>query len=179
MELFNALTVRQNVEIGREAGYASWNPASHLLASPKQRHRIERSAGEALELCGLLSIQDSPVGTLSTGQRRLVELARCLAGPFEFLLLDEPSSGLDHAETERFADILRTVARERNVGILIVEHDVKFVTNLSEHIYVVDFGKLIFEGAPRAVLNSKVVRLAYLGDSELANTESLPAEVVR
>ena len=105
--------------------------------------------------------------SLSTGQRRLVELARCLAGPFELLLLDEPSSGLDHAETQRFGQILKRVVAEREIGILLVEHDMSLVLDICQHIYVLDFGELIFQGSPAEVMNSPIVQAAYLGDVEV------------
>jgi ABC-type branched-subunit amino acid transport system ATPase component len=100
---------------------------------------------------------------LSTGQRRLVELARCLAGPYRILLLDEPSSGLDHRESEHFGEILQRVTAERGVGILLVEHDMALVMRVCQYIHVLDFGSHIFEGAPQDVMASPVVRDAYLG----------------
>ena len=167
MELFDSLTVRQNVELGREGSYASWNPLSHVLGGRKQRDLVQRSVDEAITLCGLDELADRVVGSLSTGQRRLVELARCLAGPFQLLLLDEPSSGLDRVETENFGRILRTVVERRGVGILLVEHDMSLVTQVCDYIYVLDFGKQIFEGTPGAVMSAPIVRSAYLGDEDV------------
>lgn len=97
-----------------------------------------------------------------------MELARCLAGPFDVLLLDEPSSGLDREETEWFGAILQRVVRERGCGILLVEHDMGLVMRVCEHIYVLDFGEVIFEGSPSAVAGSDVVRAAYLGNEAVA-----------
>ena len=104
-------------------------------------------------------------GALSTGQRRLVELARCLAGPFDVLMLDEPSSGLDRDETAAFDEVLRHVVRERGCGILLVEHDVSLVMSVCSYIYVMDFGRLIFEGTPKEVAASpdRAGRLSGLG----------------
>jgi ABC-type branched-subunit amino acid transport system ATPase component/branched-subunit amino acid ABC-type transport system permease component len=167
MELFDTLTVRQNVALGAEGRYADWNPLSHLVATPGQRRHVRAAASEAMALCGLQPIADATVGTLPAGQRRLVELARCLAGSFHILLLDEPSSGLDRAETRRLGEILRAVVAERGTGILLVEHDMSLVTEVCDHIYVVDFGQLIFEGTPAEMIASPVVQAAYLGDAEL------------
>ena len=100
---------------------------------------------------------------LSTGQRRLVELARVLSGPFDMLLLDEPSSGLDQAETQQFGEILRRVVAERGIGILLVEHDMSLVQQVCERVYVLDFGRLLFEGTADEMITSDVVRAAYLG----------------
>ena len=134
------------------------------MSSPDDNAAMNVSTWEALELCGITQLAAVQVRSLSTGQRRLVELARCLAGPFTFLLLDEASSGLDAAETEAFGDVIETVIREREIGILLVEHDMDLVMRLSEHIYVLDFGRIIFDGTPDDVRESSTVRDAYLGD---------------
>jgi ABC-type branched-subunit amino acid transport system ATPase component len=134
------------------------------------------AASEALELCGISDLADRQAGELSTGQRRLVELARCLAGPFDLLLLDEPSSGLDRDETAQFGDVLRRVVDERGCGILLVEHDVSLVMRVCSYLYVLDFGVLIFEGDAAAVSASPIVRAAYLGDESLP--ELRPQEVL-
>ena len=167
MELFDTLTVRENVEAGAEGVLAGANPLKHIVGAPGQRAAVQSSARRALELCDIAELAEVPAMSLSTGQRRLVELARCLAGPFELLLLDEPSSGLDHAETERFGQILKRVVAERGIGILLVEHDMSLVLDICQHIYVLDFGELIFEGSPTEVMNSPVVQAAYLGDAEV------------
>jgi ABC-type branched-subunit amino acid transport system ATPase component len=115
-------------------------------------------------LCGLGGVADQRAGVLSTGQRRLTELARAIAGGYRVLLLDEPSSGLDPAETEAFGRILRRLVDERHVGILLVEHDMALVTTVCDDVYVIDFGCLIFAGTPADAMRSPVVRAAYLGD---------------
>jgi ABC-type branched-subunit amino acid transport system ATPase component len=125
---------------------------------------VRRAAREALDLCGLSSVIASPVSALSTGQRRLVEFARCLAGDYRILLLDEPSSGLDRAETARFGAILRQVVDQRGIGILLVEHDMSLVLDVCDHIHVLDFGRPIFEGTSEEITNSAIVREAYLGE---------------
>src|SRR5205085_356649 len=107
---------------------------------------------------------------LSTGQRRLVELARALAGDYRFLLLDEPSSGLDVGETEQFAAILSGVVEREGIGILLVEHDMALVRAVCSYIYVLDFGRLIYEGTAADVLSAEIVKAAYLG-SEAAEVE--------
>ncbi|GAA0608823.1 hypothetical protein GCM10009547_08500 [Sporichthya brevicatena] len=163
MELFETLSVRENVRMGREAAMAGRNPLRHLAARPAERRATKQAAAEAMELCGISHLADRRPADLSTGQRRLVELARVSAGDFRLLLLDEPSSGLDGSETERFGEILRTLVAERGLGILIVEHDMALVMSTCEYIHVLDFGKPIFEGTPREVQTSELVRSAYLG----------------
>jgi len=162
-ELFNSLTVRQNVAMGREAPMAGRNPLAQILGSRRANRLIAAATDEALALTGAGRFADTQVGLLPTGQRRLVELARALAGPFNVLLLDEPSSGLDNHETEEFGSLLRTVVRERGYGILLVEHDMTLVREVCDHIYVLDFGSLIFEGTPEEMHESDEVRAAYLG----------------
>jgi ABC-type branched-subunit amino acid transport system ATPase component/branched-subunit amino acid ABC-type transport system permease component len=163
VELFNSLTVRENIEFGREAILAGAQPVSQLAASRSQKALVSAAAQEAIGLTGIGSILDRQVGDISTGQRRLVELARVLAGPFDMILLDEPSSGLDEAETEHFGNILSTTVNERGLGILIVEHDMALVRQVCDKVWVLDFGRLIFEGSTAEMLASEVVKSAYLG----------------
>jgi ABC-type branched-subunit amino acid transport system ATPase component len=118
-----------------------------------------------MDLCGISELATLQAGALSTGQRRLVELARCLAGPFDVLLLDEPSSGLDRDETVRFGAVLGEVVDRRGSGVLLVEHDMSLVLGVCSYIYVMDFGRLVFEGTPEEVAASPVVQAAYLGDT--------------
>jgi len=162
LELFDSLTVGQNVALGREAHLAGSNPIRHLFATTGERRDVGAAVEDALELSGLADLAAQPVAVLSTGQRRLVELARCIAGQFRILLLDEPSSGLDDTETRRFGAILRRLT-ERGLGILLVEHDMALISAVCDHVYVIDFGKPLFDGPPAEVLAADVVRAAYLG----------------
>jgi len=166
-ELYNSLTVRQNVAMGREASMAGANPVAQVLSSRHSNKVIDAAVEEALALTGTAWLANAQAGLLPLGQRRLVELARALAGPFDMLLLDEPSSGLDGHETEQFGEVLRTVVRERKCGILLVEHDMNLVREICDHIYVLEFGQLIFEGTAEEMQNSAQVRAAYLGDFDL------------
>ena len=103
--------------------------------------------------------------SLSTGQRRLVELARCVAGNFRILLLDEPSSGLDRAETKRLGRILQNLVAERGIGILLVEHDMSLVADVCDHVCVLDFGRPLFSGTSGEAMASPTVQAAYLGSA--------------
>jgi ABC-type branched-subunit amino acid transport system ATPase component len=100
---------------------------------------------------------------LSTGEKRLVELARVLSGSFDMLLLDEPSSGLHGVEVDRFGDTLVRVVEERGIGIVLVEHDMGLVRRICDQVFVMDFGRLIFSGTTEEMLASEAVRSAYLG----------------
>lgn len=179
MELLESLTVRENVRIGAEARMAGLNPLSHFLPRPGETTRTIRASDDAIEMCQLGDLARQPVQLLSTGQRRLVELARCLAGDFRIILMDEPSSGLDHVETRRFGEILRSVVAERGVGMLLVEHDIGLVTSVCDDVTVLDFGRTLFHGSPTEMVDSPVVQAAYLGSVEaeeelLSNADALP-----
>jgi ABC-type branched-subunit amino acid transport system ATPase component len=163
MELFDSLSVRQNVELGREGALAGSSPWRQLIARRAERTLAGEAAEEALATCGLQAYAGLPAGALSTGNRRLVELARVLAGGFRMLLLDEPSSGLDDRESERFGAILTEIAHDRGIGILLVEHHMELVLQVCDYLYVLDFGRLLFEGTADEAVASDVVRAAYLG----------------
>ncbi len=162
VEVCDAMTVRENVLVGAEARQVGANPLRHLGFRPTGAATIAR-VDDALERCGLGADAGAPVKSLSTGRKRLVELARVLAADFRFLMLDEPSSGLDDTETERFGDIVAGAVRDLGVGVLLVEHDMELVMRLCERLFVLDFGRLIFEGTPAETQRSDVVRAAYLG----------------
>ncbi|HEY4409573.1 MAG TPA: ATP-binding cassette domain-containing protein, partial [Acidimicrobiia bacterium] len=153
---------------GCEARFAGSSPLRHLFSAPGERQTVDREVERALEVCGIGRLAARRAGSISTGERRLLELARVVAGRYRVLLLDEPSSGLDTVETRRFGDILRVLVADGEIGILLVEHDMGLVMEISEYVYVIDFGRPIFDGTPPAVRASDVVRAAYLGSTVLA-----------
>lgn len=167
IELYDSLTVAENVQLGREARLAGTSPFTQLIPRRGEKAMVVAAASKAMEQCGIANLAKERAGRLSTGQRRLVELARALAGDFRLLLLDEPSSGLDHSESDEFTALLRGVVAENGIGILIVEHDMTVISGLCDYAYVLDFGQLIFEGIPSEVLSSDIVRKAYLGTEDL------------
>ena len=167
-ELFESLTVRENVSLGRECVLAGANPLSQLIPRRHDHREIATARDEAVEMTGIGPLLDLPVSELSTGQRRLVELARVLAGPFDLILLDEPSSGLDREETAAFGAVLRGAVAARGVGLLIVEHDMALVQQTCDRVWVLDFGRLIFNGTPAQMLGDQAVRAAYLGGDPVA-----------
>jgi ABC-type branched-subunit amino acid transport system ATPase component len=172
MELVNAMPVSTNVLLGAECRLAGSNPLRQIASGRSERRAMQEQTTQALEICGIADLEHRTVGTLSTGQRRLVELARVLAGGFRLLLLDEPSSGLDEEETARFGRILTAAVAERRIGILLVEHDMTLVMGVCDHLYVLDFGQLIFDGSPTETQRSEVVKAAYLGSEAV---EEVPA----
>jgi len=165
MELCDSLTVGENVALGWEASRAGRRWRTQIAGRRGENAARLNAASRAMNVCGIADLADLQVGSLSTGQRRLVDLARALAGPFDVLLLDEPSSGLTPDETDRLATLLSRVVDERGCGILLVEHDMSLVMKVCHHIYVLDFGRMLFEGAPSEVASSEIVQTAYLGEA--------------
>lgn len=166
VELFESMTVRENVSVGAEGRTVRLDPITHLRSSKTERDRIRSATESALTACGLEGVADQHVMNLPTGTRRLVEVARCLAGGHTVLLLDEPSAGLDHNESARLGELIRRVVDERGVGVILVEHDVSLVLGVSDDVYVLEFGRVIFSGSAADARRSSVVQAAYLGTTE-------------
>ncbi|HEY1829490.1 MAG TPA: ATP-binding cassette domain-containing protein [Acidimicrobiales bacterium] len=177
VQLFESLDVRTNVALARECALAGSSPLRQVVALRGDSRKIDAATALAVELTGIESYLDARVEHLSTGQRRLVELARVLSGPFDTILLDEPSSGLDAPETENFGEILKRVVEEMRVGLLLVEHDMALVQQTCERVYVLDFGEMIFEGTAEQMLASDIVRGAYLGRRSEAKEPELTEAV--
>jgi branched-chain amino acid transport system ATP-binding protein len=166
LEAFGSLTVRENVQVAREirAGAGSWF-----------NRRKDRRVDELIDIVGLRPYVDRRADSVPTGVARLLEMARALAIEPELLLLDEPSSGLDEAETEGFGILLRDLAA-RGCAILMVEHDMDLVMGVCELIHVLEFGKVIATGTAAEIRADKTVQAAYLGfaDDPVLDT---PADV--
>ena len=147
-QLYEDLSVSENVVVG--AAGASDRGAS--------------SVEDTLELLGLTSVADRPVGELSQGRRQLVAIARALIGNPDVLLLDEPAGGLDSRESQWLGLQLRRL-RDSGVTIVLIDHDMHLVLNLCDTIYVLDFGKIIAHGPPATIKSDRTVAAAYLGQT--------------
>ncbi|MEO7371561.1 MAG: branched-chain amino acid ABC transporter permease/ATP-binding protein [Ilumatobacteraceae bacterium] len=176
VQLWDSMTVQENVRTAREAHFAGARVGSQLMGPVRQRNQIETASSDAIELVGIGHLRQQLVRNLPAGQRRLVELARSLACPFSVLLLDEPSSGLDPSETVAFGRTLRRVVSERGCSIVLVEHDMSLVMSVCDYIYVIDFGRQLFEGTASEVSASEAVRIAYLGTESAAEETSRMGE---
>jgi len=166
MELFGSLTVRENIELAAESVHVGDDPLTQLGViggARKVRKETRAIADRLLEETGIGPLADRLASEISTGQGRLVELARALARAPRLLLLDEPSSGLDAAESHDFGQLLLRLVRDRDLGILMVEHDMSLVLTICDWIYVLDFGRPLMNGTAGDVRNSDEVRAAYLG----------------
>jgi len=171
LELFRTLSVRRNVELAAESLHIGNDPISQLGLGRSRRihHEAAERTAELLDLVGLSADAGRPAGELSTGAGRLLELARALARRPRMLLLDEPSSGLDAAETAGFGGLLQRIVAAGGVGVLLVEHDMDLVLSISAWIQVLDFGKPLTAGTPEEIRASAVVRDAYLGSKTLVS----------
>jgi ABC-type branched-subunit amino acid transport system ATPase component len=171
MELFSSLTVRENIALAAESAHVGDDPFSQLGVAgggKKVTAEITAATDELLARTGLSAVADRLAGEISSGQGRLVELARALARNPRILLLDEPSSGLDAKESEAFGRLLVDLVTERRVGILMIEHDMSLVLKICDPIYVLDFGRPLMKGSPADLRASDVVRDAYLGKAGVA-----------
>jgi ABC-type branched-subunit amino acid transport system ATPase component len=163
MALWDTMTVAENVALGWECGLAGRAWHHQLWGTRRERAACLDVAADAIERCSISHVATATVGELSTGQRRLVELARAIACRFRVLLLDEPASGLDERESRAFASVLIDLVERDGTGILLVEHDMSLVRATCSYCYVLDFGRLIFQGPTEETLRSDAVRAAYLG----------------
>jgi branched-chain amino acid transport system permease protein len=152
VRLFANMTVRENVtaalcDAERDSGLAS----------------LDEQAMALLQEMGVATLADQIAGTLAYGQQRRVEIARALAVSPAFLLLDEPTAGMNDVETAVILETLRRLVVERHIGLLIVDHDMKLIMSLCERIVVLNKGQRIAEGSPQAVQRNLDVQEAYLG----------------
>jgi branched-chain amino acid transport system ATP-binding protein len=152
VQLFGTMTVLENVLVGAHAG------------SQFERERSARGrATEALGLLGIADLADRPAAGLPFGTLKRVELARALVCKPRLLLLDEPAGGLNHEEVESLAQLLRDLRGELKLTILLVEHHMGLVMQLSDHVHVLNFGRMIASGPPDEIQRNPDVIEAYLG----------------
>jgi ABC-type branched-subunit amino acid transport system ATPase component/predicted MFS family arabinose efflux permease len=164
--LFPSMTVRENIAVALETQLAvqsavlaaGWAPSVQ-----RSERRIRRRVENLIGLFSLGAFADKFLAELSTGSRRIVDLACIMASEPKLLLLDEPSSGLAQAETEALGPVVRRLARDTGCGVLVIEHDIPLVTSLADHLVAMELGATLLEGLPEMVVADPIVVKAYLG----------------
>ena len=166
LAMFRALTVRQNVMVGAHARSSSGFISNMLKtrASRAEEKQMMADADSLLTYLKLAEYADRPVGDLSFGIQKRVEFARALASKPKMLLLDEPAAGLNHSELSDLSSFIRTVRDDMGITVLLVEHHMNLVMEVSDWIVVLNFGKKIAEGTPDEIQRNPEVIRAYLGD---------------
>lgn len=152
LELFGSLTARENLQVAAEI----------RRTFGKDALSVDERVEATIEMVGMEAFIETRADNLTTGQARLVELGRALVTRPKVLLLDEPASGLDADETEKFAALLQKLARS-GMAMLLVEHDMPLVMRVCAKIFVLDYGKIIASGKPEEIRNNQAVIDAYLG----------------
>ncbi len=172
LALFKKMNVLDNVLTGRTLKiHVTW--PEYLLGLPRARREADAQRLKAEQIIEFLHLQpwrSSIVATLPYGLQKRVELARALAAEPRLLLLDEPMAGMNDAEKQDMAQLIRDVNRELRTTVVIIEHDIRVVMDLSDHIIVLDYGRKIGDGTPEHIQQNPDVLAAYLGSNTISAT---------
>jgi branched-chain amino acid transport system ATP-binding protein len=171
IRLFGNETVLENVMIGchlrQKTGW--WQAVLCLPSSRREEHAVAATSRELLAVVGLEDLAGEKASSLPYGAQRRLEIARALATQPTFLLLDEPAAGMNPNETQDLMGFIRDIRTRFNLTILLIEHDMKVVMGICEHIWVLDYGETIAAGPPAAIKSDPRVIKAYLGEEAVAH----------
>jgi ABC-type branched-subunit amino acid transport system ATPase component len=174
-KIFPSLTVAENIALGLERHIEVHDHVSALFGTPAIRESeadVAYTVDDLIELMGLGAFRDKFVAELSTGSRRIVDLAMSIAHDPSVLLLDEPSSGIAQRETEALGPLLKRIQAETGCAMLVIEHDMPLITSLSDSIVALDLGAVLTQGPPASVLANESVVTAYLGGDPASITRT-------
>jgi len=160
IRVYRDLTVLENMELSVQWGEVSFLN-SLRKASPDVRKRAER----LIDFLLLSRLRNEKAGSLSGGQRRLLELGMALMPEPTIVLLDEAASGVNPTLVEEIKDRIRSLNEEQEVAFLLVEHDIRFIRDLCERVVVLNYGEKLAEGSPEQIMNNEAVVEAYFGDA--------------
>jgi branched-chain amino acid transport system ATP-binding protein len=169
VELFEGMTVLENIMVGRHPRTSTGfiGAALRLSRHRKEEYRIRKDALEMLTFIGLGTRAGSPSFALPFGLQRVLEIGRALASDPLLLLLDEPASGLNAAETRELGQLICRI-RDRGITVVLVEHDMSLTMEVCDEILVMDYGRTLAEGSPREIQQNQAVIDAYLGEEPVA-----------
>lgn len=173
IRLIKSMTVLENVLIA----HPGCNEEKFLTAlflpgkTSKKRREVIAECEELLEAVGLKDLEDELAVNLPYGKQRLLEIARGLATKPQLILLDEPGAGMNNFEKEELTEVVHYITKKKNIDVLIIEHDMKFIMNISDRIIVLDHGQKIAEGKPAEIQANERVIQAYLGSGKFEDDD--------
>ena len=163
IRLFKNMTVLENVMVAHHMHMKSGLLSSVLHLNMQEELRIRQESMDLLEMFGMAELANEKASSLPYGKQRYLEIARALATGPRLLLLDEPAAGMNPQETDELSAFIRDIKEKFNLTVFLIEHHMNLVMDISDRIYVLDFGKKIAEGTPQEIQDNPAVIAAYLG----------------